>query len=665
MTGASDLLPHAESDTTMTLTDSQPPAAVLPSAGVLRPVSAADVRITGGFWAQRQQVNGAASLRHCLGWMERLGWIANFDRVASGEDGPSSGREFADSEIYKLLEALAWESARTRDQWAEETFRSLSARVVAAQQPDGYLGTRFGRPGQPPRYSDLEWGHELYCAGHLIQAAVARARTAGRDAFVEAAIRLADHICDTFGPGGIERVDGHPEIEPALAELYRVTGDRRYLDQARLFVERRGTGSLDHGEIGPEYFQDDVPVRDAEVLRGHAVRALYLSMGAVDVAVEDCDDELLDAVTRQWRNTVARRTYLTGGMGSRHEGESFGDDFELPSDRAYSETCAGVASVMLSHRLLLAEGKPEYADLIERTLFNVVATSPDEAGTSFFYVNPLQRNTPGIETNGDKPSPRAASSQRAHWFEVSCCPTNVARTFASLSGYIATTSERGLQIQQYAEGVIDTRLPSGDQVRVRVGTDYPWSGTITVTVETAPESDWALALRVPAWARGAARVTDAAGERMADQGMVEVRGPLSAGSTVTLKLPLEPRLTLPDPRIDSLRSSVAVEAGPLVLCAESIDLPGGTPLRAVAVPTGAAPSAAADGAEIAGVHLRQAEDPWPYGLAEPVAADRGLSVPLIPYHRWAERGPSEMRVWLPRLANEENLPDLHVGRLRE
>ena len=649
MTPAVPATTDRESDISMTLPDSQPPAAVLPSRGALRPVSAADVRITGGFWAQRQEVNATASLRHCLSWMERLGWTANFDRVARGEEAPSAGREFADSEIYKLLEALAWESARSGDAWVEETFRSLSARVVAAQQPDGYLNTRFGGPGQEPRYSDLEWGHELYCAGHLIQAAVARARTAGRDEFVEAAVRLADHICATFGPDGIERVDGHPEIEPALAELYRVTGDRRYLEQARLFLQRRGTGTLDHGETGPEYFQDDVPIRDADVLRGHAVRALYLSMGAVDVAIEDHDTELLDAVTRQWRNTVARRTYLTGGMGSRHEGESFGDDFELPSDRAYSETCAGVASVMLSHRLLLAEGRPEYADLIERTLFNVVATSPDEAGTSFFYVNPLQRNTPGIEAETDKPSPRAASSQRAHWFDVSCCPTNVARTLASLSGYVATTSDRGLQLQQYVEGVIDTRLPSGERVRVRIETDYPLSGTVIATVEEAPATDWTLALRVPAWARGRARLTDPDGERTLDEAMAEVPLPAGALVTVRLELPLEPRLTLPDPRIDSLRSSVAVEAGPLVLCAESVDLPAGTHLRAVAVRADATPAAALDGAELGGLHVREAEDPWPYGPAESADPDREITIPLIPYHRWAERGPAEMRVWLPVL----------------
>ncbi|BDZ45149.1 glycoside hydrolase family 127 protein [Naasia aerilata] len=574
----------------MTLTDHQPAATVLPSSGALLPVSAADVTITGGFWADRQEVNGTATLRHCLKWMERLGWIGNFDRAASGVEAPSAGREFADSEIYKLLEALAWESARSGDEWVERTFQDVSARVVAAQQPDGYLNTRFGGPGQQPRYSDLEWGHELYCAGHLIQAAVARARTHGVDAFVAAALRLADHICDTFGPGGIERIDGHPEIEPALAELFRVTGNRRYLDQARLFVERRGTGTLNAGETGPEYFQDDVRVREADVLRGHAVRALYLASGAVDVAVEDGDHDLLSAVETQWRNTVAHRTYLTGGMGSRHEGESFGDDFELPSDRAYSETCAGVASIMLSHRLLLAEGGAQYADLIERTLFNVVATSPDASGTSFFYVNPLQRNSPGIEAMVDEPSPRAASSQRAPWFDVSCCPTNVARTVASLSGYIATKSTAGVQLQQYAACALDTVLPDGERVRLSVNTDYPWSGDIAVTVEADAGREWTLSLRVPSWARGRATLDTGMGDQPVLGATAEVSSRFRSGDVVRLSLPIEPRITLPDPRIDALRNSVAVEAGPLVLCAESVDLAPGTHLRSLSIPAGASPS---------------------------------------------------------------------------
>ncbi len=328
--------------------------------------------------------------------MERLGWTANFTHAANGTiAGNHQGMMFADSDVYKLMEAMAWEVGRSGSVDAERRFGELTAVIAPAQEPDGYLNTVFGRPGQPPRYSDLEWGHELYNDGHLFQAAVARQRSSGGDEFVEIARRVADHVCATFGDGGIERVCGHPEVELGLVELARTTGEQRYLDQAALFVERRGRGTLGEIGFGQAYFQDDVPVRDATVFRGHAVRAMYLAAATVDVAVETGDDELLARVIEQWEATIARRTYLTGGMGSMHTGEAFGDDFMLPPDRAYSETCAGIGSVMLAWRLLLATGETRFADLIERTLYNVVATSPAPDGRHFFYANPLHQRVPG------------------------------------------------------------------------------------------------------------------------------------------------------------------------------------------------------------------------------------------------------------------------------
>lgn len=624
-------------------------APVSPSLGALRPLGLDEVRIVGGFWAERQERNASATLQHCYSWMTRLGWIANFDRVAAGDTFEHAGREFSDSEIYKLLEALAWESARSGDDWAEETFVNLSARVVAAQQSDGYLNTNFGSPGQQGRYTDLEWGHELYCAGHLIQAAVARARAHGRDEFVDAAIRLADHICETFGEGGIERVCGHPEIEPALVELSRVTGDTRYLDQARLFVERRGHGTLADIELGAAYFQEDQPVREAEVLRGHAVRALYLAAGAVDLAVEDDDAALLSALRSQWSNTVAKRTYLTGGMGSRHEGEAFGDDYELPSDRAYSETCAGVGSLMLSWRLLLADGDPRYADLMERTLYNVIATSPDEAGTAFFYVNPLRRTTPGVPPSDDAPSARAASSLRAPWFEVSCCPSNVARTIASVSAYLATVSPDGLQVHQFMPAAIDTSLPDGERVAVSIATGYPVDGRVAVTIESDAGREWTLSLRVPQWAHGRATLIVDGVSSAVDGRVAAVTRRFSAGDRVVLELPIEPRVTLPDARIDALRDSVAVELGPLVMCAESTDLPGSYDPQGLEVPRSATLTRTGDDTvEVTGsLRARGDERDWPYGEGRQDVPAVRHPVTLVPYHRWAERGPSTMRVWLP------------------
>jgi len=640
---------QSKDDTETTIAARPLVAPVSPSRGALRPLGLDEVRIVGGFWGERQERNAAATLQHCYAWMTRLGWIANFDRVAAGDAFVHAGREFSDSEIYKLLEALAWESARSGDAWAEETFVSLSARVAAAQQSDGYLNTNFGSPAQQGRYTDLEWGHELYCAGHLIQAAVARARTRGRDAFVDTAIRLADHICDTFGAGGIERVCGHPEIEPALIELSRVTGDQRYLEQARLFIERRGHGTLADIELGAAYFQDDQTVRDADVLRGHAVRALYLAAGAVDLAVEDDDADLLSALRTQWGNTVAKRTYLTGGMGSRHEGEAFGDDFELPSDRAYSETCAGVGSLMLSWRLLLADGDPRYADLMERTLYNVIATSPDAAGTAFFYVNPLRRSLPGIPPSLESPSVRAASSLRAPWFEVSCCPSNVARTIASVAAYLATVSLDGLQLHQYMPASISTSLPDGERVAVGIATGYPVDGRVEVTVESDASREWTLSLRVPAWAEGHATIRVDGVSSPVEGRVASVTRSFSHGDRVVLEFPIEPRVTLPDPRIDALRESVAVELGPLVLCAESVDLPSRDSLDALAVRAGSGLARTGDDTVEIAATLRTFGDDqgWPYGERSHQASAVEHSVPLIPYHRWAERGPSTMRVWLP------------------
>jgi DUF1680 family protein len=629
---------------------------VVPSRGRLRPLALGDVQITGGFWAQRQQVNATATLAHIEHWLEREGWIANFDLAAAGRlpDG-RRGREFSDSEVYKYLEAVAWEIGRADDPALEGRFRAIVARVAAAQEPDGYLNTKFGRPGQGERWSDLEWGHELYCIGHLLQAAVARARTRpdADDGLVEVAQRAADLVCKVFGSGGIESVCGHAEIEPALVEFARVTGDERYLAQAALFVERRGQGTLRDIEFGRSYYQDDVPVREATVLRGHAVRAGYLSAGAVDVAVEQGDDELLAALVTQWENTVARRTYLTGGVGSHHQDEAFGDDWVLPPDRAYSETCASVASIMFSWRLLLAQGSPRYADLIERNLFNVVATSPSVEGTAFFYANTLHQRRPGTPAADGVVSPRASSSLRAPWFEVSCCPPNVARTLAGLAAYVATADDDGLQLHQYAPTAIRTSLPDGTAVALDVETGYPRDGVVRVHVCEDADTPWTLTLRVPAWADGARLVVQGV-EEPAAPGMVRVRRAFRAGDVVELHLPVAPRFTAADPRIDAVRGCLAVERGPEVLCLESVDLAAAGDGRiddvaAVRVDPTVAPRDV-DGAVV--VRLRHAPTtsrPWPYDVPGPGPAEDGeeFDVPLVPYHDWAERGPSTMRVWLP------------------
>ncbi|WP_460774729.1 glycoside hydrolase family 127 protein [Microbacterium sp. GXF7504] len=614
----------------------------VPSRSAWRPLGLAEVRIDDGFWAERQRLNATEMIDHVEHWLEKMGWIGNFDAAAEGRlPGDRRGREFSDSEVYKLLEAMSWEYGRTGSADINARLRSITARVAAAQEPDGYLNTKFGRPGQGARYSDLQWGHELYCYGHLIQAGVARARTYGDDELVQVAIRAADHVCREFGPDGNQGVCGHPEIEDALVELSRVTGDRKYLAQAQLFVDRRGHGVLGDIEFGRQYFQDDVPVREQTVFDGHAVRALYLAAAAADIADETGEDALRDAIVSQTRRTLARRTYLTGGMGAHHEGESFGADFELPPERSYSETCAGIASVMLNHRLLLTTGDALHADAVERTLFNLVAASPAADGHGFFYTNTLHQRVPGREVDPDEASPRAASSLRAPFFEVSCCPTNLTRTFASLGAYVASVDDDGLQLHQFVPATIRTELSQGT-LALRVATSYPEAGRVEVSVDEAPAA-WTLSVRVPAWARGELVVD---GEpRRAEDGYLRIDGP-AAGGTVVVELPLEPRFTFADPRVDAVRGQVAVERGPIVYALESVDL--GDDVAAARVDTTQAPREA-DGTVVVRVRPEAAPDrDWPYATA-PVAGESGevREVPLVPYHSWGERGPATMRVWMP------------------
>lgn len=609
---------------------------VLPSSGVLSPIGLDAVRLSPGFWGDRAALNREVTIDHCREWEEREGWIGNF----RGER-PRRGREFSDSEIYKLLEAMAWAG--------HPGLPALAETVAQAQEGDGYLNTRWSGS----RYTDFEWGHELYCYGHLIQAGVARLRTHGEDLLTEVVVKAADHVCRRFMNG--TETCGHPVIEMALVELYRATGTERYLEMARRFVDRRGLPALADIPFGRGYYQDDVPVRQAQVFRGHVVRALYLASGVVDVAIETGDQELLKAVESQWERTVARRTHLTGGMGSRHADESYGEDYELPPDRAYNETCASIASVMLAHRLLLATGDVRYADLTERTLYNMLATGVALDGRSFFYANPLQVRVPAVPHDGVNHA--AEGGLRSPWFDVSCCPNNIARTLASLPAYLAAGTDDGIVLHHFTSSEI-----RHGRLAVRVETGYPWTGSVRVRV--LEDGAGRIGLRVPAWAADAtlARVPASAQDaplpegpvvRPVSPGYVHADGPWRAGDELRLELPMRPRWTFSDRRIDALRGSAAVERGPLVYCAESVaDEPPLGDLTVRAEPPVERP--AGDGAEgvvelevAASLGGSGCKDGWPYGAADAPGDGGDVRLRLIPYHRWGNRGPATMRVWLP------------------
>jgi DUF1680 family protein len=630
----------------------------------LRPVGFAQVNIVDGFFAGRQTTNRERTIPHGFARLQDSGPLNNLKLAAAR--GSAAGKyqalsdtggftfPFLDSDVYKWLEAVGWELGRAGDPDLKAMAEEAIGAVAAAQRPDGYLNSyvQVVKGGTP--FQDLQWGHEFYCLGHLLQAAVAWHRALGDDRLLTIATRAVDHIYKEFGPDGRDGIDGHPGIEMALVELYRITGERRYLTFAARMLDLRGHGLLGNGRFGPEYWQDHAPVRTAPTVAGHAVRQLYLDCGLVDVAVELGDDNLLAAAERRWWDLMRTRTYLTGAMGSRHRDEAFGDPYELPPDRAYAETCAAIASIMLAWRLLLATGNPRYADAIERAIYNAVLPAISRSGTAFFYVNPLQRRT-------HRAAEAPGHGERAPWYPCACCPPNLMRLLSSWGQYLTTADDGGVQIHQYASADIDTDV-AGDPVRLSVRTDYPWQGRVTVHIEQSPERPWTLVLRVPGWCRSAKLTLPGSADPLAvGPGTAEQTRQWSAGDTVVLDLDLPVRVTRPEPRVDAVRGCVAIERGPLVYCVETADLPPGVELEDIRFDGRREPStvARADlGDAVVGVKVpivvpatsgRSAAEPAvkrpdPEGTDGP--ADN-TTMDAVPYFAWGNRRVEAMRVWIP------------------
>jgi uncharacterized protein len=640
----------------------------------LQPFAAEQVSLVDGFWAARARINREHTIPHGFEQLRSQGTLNNLSLAAGAEgryqaraDTSGSTFPFLDSDVYKWLEAVGWELGRAADPDLAAAADEAIALVARAQRPDGYLNSYVQVVGGGQEHLDLAWGHEFYCIGHLIQAAVAWHRALGDDRLLSIAVGAADRIDREFGDTGRPGVDGHPGIEMALVELTRVTGDRRYLALATRMLDLRGHGLLGDGRFGAAYWQDHQPVRTATTVAGHAVRQLYLDCGAVDVAVESGDGELLAAVERRWRDLVQTRTYLTGGMGSRHRDEAFGDPFELPPDRAYAETCASIAGVMLAWRLLLATGKERYADAIERTMFNGVLSGISLTGTRFFYINPLQRRTRRAE---EPPG----HGTRASWFPCACCPPNLMRLLSSWPQYLATSSSAGIQIHQYAGAEFQAEL-AGGPVRLSLQTDYPWDGRVTVRILETPDHPWALTLRVPGWCRSATLSVPGAAPRAVPtstdgSSAVELRR-WQAGDSVVLDLDLPVRIIEPDPRIDAVRGCIAVERGPLVYCIESADLPPRAQIEDLTWDPSRPPVPVLRseiGESVWGITLPVLQrepvadstlngavspdtgsiDPSSDGTGPARASTAAVTAGAIPYFAWGNRGAEAMRVWIPR-----------------
>jgi DUF1680 family protein len=630
------------------------PARPTPQAAVrLRPLPLGAARITGGFWADRKRANSTTAIPSGLEQLENAGNLANMRIAAGTEEGEVRGMIFQDSDIYKWLEAAAWEYALNPSEKLLQAQRDITATVAAAQQEDGYLNSVVqGRDGGK-RYRDLPWSHEHYCAGHLIQAAVAQVRCTGERELLDVAVRFADHLYETFGEDKRHDVDGHPVIEMALVELYRETEDRRYLDLARYFVEARGHGLMESYGKEPTYFSDRVPVREQTTVEGHAVRAVYLAAGAADLATELDDEELLRALEVQFANMLATKTYVTGGLGSRWDYEAFGDAYELPPDRAYAETCAAIGGVQWAWRMLLATGDPLYADVAERMLHNGFLAGVSLGGAEYFYVNPLQ-----LRSGAHADENRSPAHGRRGWFDCACCPPNIMRTLSQLDGYLATADDDGVQLHLYAPSEIAAEVGAGE-VRLSVDTEYPWDGTVRVRVDETPGTEWTLSVRVPAWADGATLRVGDDQHSTEPGGYATVRRAWEPGDVLELVLPMSVRFVEADERVDAVRGCVAVERGPLVYAVEHGDQADDVVVDDLRLDLDGATDAEHRPDLLEGVTVVRARgvvgeheaQPWPYrpaGRGPAVADGREVEITAIPYYAWANREIGPMRVWLPR-----------------
>jgi DUF1680 family protein len=593
-------------------------------------------------WEPRRTTTVRSTLAEQYRLLELTDRIANFRRTAGKEPGGFTGIYFNDSDVYKWLEAAAWAMATDPAQELDQLIDSVIQELADAQQPDGYLDT-FYTLGEPDkRWTELVRTHELYCAGHLFQAAVAHYRVTGKRNLLDVATKFADLICDTFGPedaGKRPGTDGHEEIELAMVELGRATGNRRYIEQAAYFLDARGHGLAG----GDEYHQDHVPFRDATDVVGHAVRQVYLTAGAADIYAETGDASIKSALDRLWDGMIQRRIYVSSGIGSRWEGEAFGKDFELPNSRAYTESCAAIGSVMWNWRMLLLTGEAKYADLIETTLFNAMLPGLSLEGDTYYYQNPLSDD---------------GTHRRRPWFDCACCPPNLARTLASIGGYFATVRENEVALHLYANGLITTTLPSGTPVRISIGTAYPWDGTVRLTVEST--GAFTLALRIPGWTENPTltvngEATDAE-PRSGDY--VQLDHSWQNGDLVELVLPMPVRRLAAHPHLFENRGRVAIMRGPVLYCLEQAGNRGVDP-KDVRLPADAELTARHAPDLLGGVTVIEGEalvqpvaGSWVGQLYQPVetvgpaeAAHR-TPVTLIPYFVWANREPGPMEVWL-------------------
>ncbi|MBQ9877384.1 MAG: glycoside hydrolase family 127 protein [Bacteroidales bacterium] len=607
------------------------------------PVAFTSVEVSDAFWGQRLKASREVTIPLAFRKCEETGRYRNFDEAAQQMRSSENlgfrvaGLPFDDTDVYKTIEGASYLLQTYPDPALEAYIDSVLVIVAAAQEPDGYLYTaRTRNPEHPHRWSGAErWvqiedSHELYDLGHMIEGAIAHYKATGKRNFLDIAIAYADCVCREIGPGEGQqvRVPGHQIAEMALAKLYILTGDKKYLDEAKFFIDMRG-----HGEKGAEaYRQSHVPVMEQDEAVGHAVRAEYFYSGIADIAALTGQTEYIDVIDRIWDNMVGKKIYLTGGVGARRDGEAFGDAYELPNLTSYCETCAAVGNVYFNHRMFLLHGDSKYYDVLERSLYNGVISGVSLDGGTFFYPNPL-------ESDG--------RHQRQDWFGCACCPSNICRFIPSVPGYVYAVKDNDLYVNLFMANTMHDSVKNGE-VSLKMDTEYPWNGVVKIQVTEAPKKGFNLKLRIPGWVRDEVlpsdlyhydddvnlgyRVTLNGQEIEAElqKGYFSIDRKWKAGDVVVLEMDMEPRIVKANELVKDDEGRIAIERGPIVYCAEWPDNPD---LKVREVVLGEEPELL--------VHRNPGKL---YGIDEILVKDAGLT--LIPYYAWNHRGAGDMIVWM-------------------
>jgi uncharacterized protein len=621
----------------------------------LRNVPVHAVTVKEGFWGARRVTNVEKSIPSMEKLLEANGRMNNFLRLVGKSDAAQHGPVYSDSDVYKWTEAAGF-ALQSGDRPELRTMADkIIKEVVAVQEPSGYLNTYYVGDHAKDRMTPevQRWGHELYNIGHMIQGAIAYYRATGDRTLLDAGIRFVDgYLLPNFGPGADKKaiLSGHPEIELALIELYRTTGNKRYLELAGYVLH--GDERIKIPQYGYVYHFCGIPFTSRTHLEGHAVRAMYACCGATDYYLETGDPTYWKTLNALWEDLVSSQMYVTGGVGARSEGEAFGDSYELPNFTAYGESCAAIGNMMWNWRMLATTGEAKYADVIERALYNGINSGMSLDGTMYCYRNPL-----GFDPSG-------GDQIRNPWYDTTCCPPNLERTFASLPGYFYSTSKDGLYVHLYDNSDLDWHLEDGTGLKVVQKTKYPWGGAVEIAVTPAKAAEFTFYLRVPSWSAGTEVSVNGkpGGTAVAGQ-YLPLRRQWAAGDVIHIKFNMTPQMIEANPRVVEDYGRVAVQRGPLVYCLEQLDQPEGTALFDVSLDTRAHASSnfheefrsdLLGGIVVlkhSGAMKEKSASLSPlygnYSADAPRA--RGVELTFVPYYAWANRAATPMQVWTPIL----------------